>query len=52
MKGISPAFDVLDEDINPPPQYKYVGFHLVFDIKMDFSRKARLVADGCKTPDQ
>ena len=51
MKGISPAFDVLDEGVNPPPQYKYVGFHLVFDIKMDFTRKARLVADGCKTPD-
>ena len=51
MKGISPAFDVLDEGENPPSQYKYVGFHLVFDIKMDFSRKARLVADGCKTPD-
>ena len=51
MKGISPAFDVLDEGVNPPPQYKYVGFHLVFDIKMDFTRKARLVADGCRTPD-
>ena len=29
----------------------FVGFHLVFDVKMDFTGKARLIADGCKTPD-
>ena len=51
MKGISPACDVLDEGVSPPSQYKYVGFHLVFDIKTDFTRKARLVAEGYKTPD-
>ena len=31
--------------------YKYVGFHVVFDIKMDFTWKARLVANGYKVPD-
>ena len=51
MKDISPAFDVINEGVNPPPQYKYVGFHLVFDINMGFTRNARLVAEGCKTPD-
>ena len=25
--------------------------HLIFDVKMDLTRKARLVADGHKTPD-
>jgi len=25
-----------------------IGCHLVFDVKMDFARKARFVAEGCK----
>ena len=29
---------------------KFTG-HLVFDVKMDFKRKARWVLDGHKTPD-
>ena len=24
---------------------------MIYDIKMDFTRKARLVAEGCRTPD-
>lgn len=49
MKCKSPACYVLNEGVTSPPQYKFVGFHLVLDIKIDFSRKARLVSDGCKT---
>ena len=29
--------------------YKEIKIHFVFDIKMDFTRKARLVADGSRT---
>ena len=31
--------------------FKQLGVHLIFDIKMDMTRKARLVADGHKTED-
>ena len=51
MNSLSVAFDVLDEGVGPPPQHKSVRFHLIFDLKMDFTRKARLVAEGCSTPD-
>lgn len=31
---------------NPPPGYKKVRVHMVYDVKHDLRRKARLVADG------
>ena len=34
---------------DPPGRNKVTG-HLVFDVKMDFTRKARWVLDGHKTP--
>ena len=49
MGGVRVAFDVKGKDDKPPPGYKYIPLHLVFDIKMDFRRKARLVAGGFKT---
>ncbi len=33
-----------------PPGWKKVTGHLVWDLKMDFTRKARWVLDGHKTP--
>ena len=51
MKNVSVAFEVLEDGKRPSPQHKFVRFHLVFDVKMDFTRKARLVAEGCNTPD-
>lgn len=46
MKGVEPAFDILDEGARPPPGYQRIPVHIVFDVKMDFTRKARLVAGG------
>ena len=40
------AFEILDENKKPPPGYKKVLLMMIFDIKMDFTRKARLVARG------
>ena len=34
----------------PPGWFKASG-HIIFDVKMDFTRKARWVKDGHKTPD-
>jgi hypothetical protein len=38
------AFDVLEPGVEPPPGYKLIPLRMVFDIKMDFTHKARLVA--------
>jgi hypothetical protein len=40
------AFDFLQDGENIPIGYKKICLHMVFDIKMDFARKARLVAGG------
>ena len=50
MGTILPALD-LTEDGVPPPGYTRSSGHLIFDVKMDFTRKARWVKDGHLTPD-
>ena len=45
------AFEVLDEGVHVPHRWKQVTGHLVWDVKMDFTRKARWVLDGHKTLD-
>eukprot|EP00957_Ditylum_brightwellii_P109025 8316709-Ditylum_brightwellii.AAC.1 len=34
-----------------PTRWNMVTGHIIFDVKMDFTGKARLVLDGHKTPD-
>jgi hypothetical protein len=50
MTKVGIAFEVLLEDQNAPPAWHKVTGHLVWDLKMDFTRKARWVLDGHKTP--
>ena len=50
MNTIMPGFDFPDDD-KPLPGYSQSSGHLVFDVKMDFTRKARWVKDGHLTPD-
>ena len=50
MRTILPAFDLSDNDVIPP-DYKQTSGHLVFDVKMDFTRKARWVKNGHLTAD-
>ena len=45
------AFEILDEGVHVPHGWKQVTGHLVWDVKMDFTRKARWVLDGYKTLD-
>ena len=49
MENVSVAFEILEDGKRPSAAHKKVPFHIIFDIKMDFTRKARLVAEGCRT---
>ena len=50
MRNASIAFDI--QETNDPPQgYIKTTYHMIFDVKMDFTRKARIVADGHKMPE-
>ena len=48
MKNVRIAFKTLGDDEEPPPGYKQMSCHMVFDIKFGegFRRKARMVAGG------
>jgi hypothetical protein len=48
MKNVMPAFEFIDDDV-VPKFYKKIDCHMIFDVKMDLTRKARLVAGGHQT---
>jgi hypothetical protein len=50
MTEIGVAFEVLAEGQKAPPKWKMVTGHLDWDLKIDFTRKARWALDGHKTP--
>ena len=50
MKNVSIAFDIKGTGEQAPPGYIKSTYHMVFDVKMDFTRKARLCHDGHKVP--
>jgi hypothetical protein len=49
MHHVLCAFEILDEDAPEPRMSKRIPCHMIFDIKMDFTRKARFVAGGHMT---
>ena len=51
MSNVGIAFTILDEGKKAPPGWTKASGHLVFDVKMDFTRKARWVKDGHRYPD-
>ena len=51
MYNVRVAFEILDEGVHAPHGWKQVTGHLVWDVKMDFTRKARWVLNGHKTLD-
>ena len=46
MTNVKPAFKILEEGGKAPIGYKWIPCHMIFDVKMDFTRKARFVAGG------
>ena len=51
MSNVMIAFDIIEADARMPAGYELASVHMVFDVKMDGTRKARLVKDGHKTSD-
>ena len=50
MTNVGIAFDILEHEETVPVGYEKVTGHIIFDVKMDFTRKARWVLDGHKCP--
>ena len=45
MDGVTP-YDVCDGKVKELTSHQEILCHMIFDVKMDFTRKARLVARG------
>ena len=48
MKNFMPAFEFRNDD-KMSIGYKEIGCHMIFDVKMELTRKSRLVSGGHKT---
>ena len=46
LKNIIVAFELLDDGEHIPAGSKRIPYHIIFDVKYDLTRKARLVAGG------
>ena len=51
MHNLSVAFEILPNVAPVPVGWKKSSGHLIWDVKMDFTRKARWVKYGHRTPD-
>ncbi len=51
MRNLMIAFEILEPGQKAPPGWYKVTGHIIFDVKMDFTMKARWVKDGHKTPE-
>ena len=49
MNEVKVAFDIKNKDEKPPPGYNFIELMLIFDVKIDFTRKSRMVARGDQT---
>jgi hypothetical protein len=49
MKAVAKAFEVLPVGAPPPVGHTKIGCHIIWDVKADFTRKARYVAEGYRT---
>ena len=48
IKNVKVAFNLLTEGESPPAGSKKIPYHIIFDVRFDLTRKARLVAGGHK----
>jgi hypothetical protein len=46
MKNVRVAFKFFEPSEKPAPGYKNIPLRMIFDIKMDFTRKVTLISGG------
>ena len=51
MNNMLVALNILEDSKKPSAVHQHVFFHMIYAIKMDFTRKNRLVSEGCRTLD-
>jgi hypothetical protein len=51
MGNVCITFELLGPKAKAPPGWHKASSHIIFDVKMDFTRKAFWVKDGHKTPE-
>ena len=51
MSNVGIAFKILEPGEIPPPGYKKSSGHMIYTVKMDFTRKAWWVKGGHRTTD-
>ena len=51
VSNLNIAFEYLEHGDEAPPGWFCALSHIIFDVKMDFTRKAQRVKDGHKTPE-
>ena len=49
--NVKVAFQLLSDGEKPPPGSKLIPYHIIFDVRFDLTRKARLVAGGHRNKD-
>ena len=49
MTNFRVAFGVNEKYTKMSPGHSYLECHLIFDVKMNFTRKVRFVSNGCTT---
>ena len=50
MKNVSITFNILEEGKHLSLMHSYMPCHMIFDVKMELTRKARYVDTGCHAP--
>ena len=51
MSNVGVTFELLGSVVNTAPGWRKESGHIIFDVKMNFTRKAIWVKDGHRTPD-
>ena len=50
MTNVKFSFDIKEKDTKIAPAHSYLDSYLIFDVKIDFTQKARFVSNGFTTP--
>ena len=51
LGNVAISFEIMEDDEVLPQGFKVASCHIIFDVKMNFTRKAQYVLDGHRTAD-